>query len=75
LRRDQRLVGLGWRLARIGHLCSATVIPGGTGRMCVDAGEVGLVPGRIGGHRFERSVGPPGPAPADPEVIRMDGGC
>jgi hypothetical protein len=39
------------------------------------AGDVRPVSGRIGGHRFERFVGPPGPAPADPEAIRTDGGC
>lgn len=33
------------------------------------------VTGRIGGHRFEGFVAPPGPAPADPEVIRTVGGC
>ena len=41
----------------------------------LDAGEVRPVTGRIGGDRFERFVGPPGPAPADPEAIRTDGGC
>jgi hypothetical protein len=41
----------------------------------VEASGVRPVPGRIGGHRFERFVGPPGPAPADPEAIRTDGGC
>jgi hypothetical protein len=41
----------------------------------LDAGDVRPVTGRIGGHRFERFVGPPGPAPADPEAIRTDGGC
>jgi hypothetical protein len=29
--------------------------------------------GRIGGHRFERFIWPPGPALADPEAIRTDG--
>jgi hypothetical protein len=62
-------------LARIGHLGYAAGIPGGTGRMCVAAGEVRPMTGRIGGHRLERFVGPPGPAPADPEAIRTDGGC
>jgi hypothetical protein len=32
----------------------------------LDAGEVRPVTGRIGGHRFERFVWPPGPAPAGP---------
>jgi hypothetical protein len=41
----------------------------------LDAGGVRPVAGRIGGHRFERVVGPPGPSPADPEAIRADGGC
>src|SRR5262249_55424210 len=41
----------------------------------LDAGEVRAVAGRIGGHWFERLVGPAGPAVADPEAIRMDGGC
>jgi hypothetical protein len=41
----------------------------------LDAGEVPPVTGRINGHRFERFVWPPGPAPADPEAIRTDGGC
>jgi hypothetical protein len=40
-----------------------------------DAGAVRPVTGRIGGHRSERFVWPPGPAPADPEAIRTDGGC
>ena len=41
----------------------------------LDAGDVRPVTGRIGGHLFERFVGPPGPATADPEAIRTDGGC
>jgi hypothetical protein len=41
----------------------------------LNAGEVRPVTGRIGGHLLERFVGPPGPAPADPEAIRTDGGC
>jgi hypothetical protein len=41
----------------------------------LDAGEVRPLTGRIGGHRFERFVGPPGPPPADPEAIRTGGGC
>jgi hypothetical protein len=41
----------------------------------LDAVEVRPVTGRIGGNRFERFFGPPGPAPADPEAIRTDGGC
>jgi hypothetical protein len=41
----------------------------------LDAGAVRSVTGRINGHRFERFVWPPGPAPADPEAIRTDGGC
>jgi hypothetical protein len=41
----------------------------------LDGGGVRLVTGRIGGHRFERFVGPPGPAPADPEAVRTNGGC
>ena len=41
----------------------------------LDAGDVHAVTGRIGGHRFERIVGPPGPRPADPEAIQTDGGC
>jgi hypothetical protein len=59
---------------------------GGAGRLAVvflwvadavhaGAGDVVPVTGRLGGHRFERFVGPPGPAPADPEAIRTDGGC
>ena len=40
-----------------------------------DADGLRPVIGRIGGHRLERFVGPPGPAPADPEAIRGDGGC
>jgi hypothetical protein len=39
------------------------------------AGAVRPVTGRINGHRFELFVWPPGPAPADPEAIRTDGGC
>src|SRR5262249_3154950 len=39
------------------------------------AGAVRPVTGRIGGHRFERFVWPPGPPPADPEANRPDGGC
>jgi hypothetical protein len=39
------------------------------------AGGVRPVTGRIGGHRFERFVGPPGPTPVDREAIRTDGGC
>ena len=41
----------------------------------LDAGDVRPVTGRIGGHRFERIVGPPDPPPADPEAIQTDGGC
>jgi hypothetical protein len=41
----------------------------------VDPGVVRPLTGRIGGHRFELFVWPPGPAPADPEAIRTDGGC
>jgi len=41
----------------------------------LDVGDVHPVTGRIGGHRFELFVWPPGPAPADPEAIRTDGGC
>jgi hypothetical protein len=41
----------------------------------LNAGEVRPVTGRINGPRLERFVGPPGPAPADPEAIRTDGGC
>jgi hypothetical protein len=40
----------------------------------LDASGVRPVTGRIGGRRFERFVGPPGPAPADSEAIRTDGG-
>jgi hypothetical protein len=40
-----------------------------------DACDVRPVTGRIGGHRFEVFVWPPGPAPADPEAIRTGGGC
>jgi hypothetical protein len=36
----------------------------------LDAGAARPVTGRIGGPRFERFVGPPGPAPAEPEAIR-----
>jgi hypothetical protein len=36
------------------------------------AGGVRPVTGRIGGHRFERFVGPPGPVPADPKAIGTD---
>jgi hypothetical protein len=41
----------------------------------LSAGDVRPVTGRIGGHRFERFVWPPGPAPSGPEAIRTDGGC
>jgi hypothetical protein len=41
----------------------------------LEAGEVRAVTGRIGGHWFERFVGPPGPAVADPGLMRTDGGC
>ena len=41
----------------------------------LNAGEVRPVTGRIGGHRFEWFVWPPGPAAADREAIRTDGGC
>jgi hypothetical protein len=41
----------------------------------LEAGEVRPVVGRVGGHRFERFVGPPGPAPADPEAVRTNVGC
>jgi hypothetical protein len=40
----------------------------------LDASAVGAVTGRIGGHRFERFVGPPGPTPADREAMRTNGG-
>jgi hypothetical protein len=41
----------------------------------LDASAVRPMTGRIGGHRFERIVRPPGPRPADPEAIQTDGGC
>lgn len=42
----------------------------------LDAGGVRPVTGPIGGYRFERFVGPPGPGPADPEAVsRPTGGC
>ena len=41
----------------------------------LEVGEVRPMTGRIGGHRFERFVSPPGPRPADPEAIQTDGGC
>jgi hypothetical protein len=40
----------------------------------LDAGVVRPVTCRIGGHRFERFVWPPGSVPADPGAIRTDGG-
>jgi hypothetical protein len=39
------------------------------------AGDVRPVTGQIGRHLFERFVWPPGQTPADPEVVRTDGGC
>ena len=39
------------------------------------ADDVRPVTNGVGGRRFERFVGPPGPAPVDPEAIRTAGGC
>ena len=39
------------------------------------AADVRPATGRIGGHRFERFVRPPGPLPADPEAIQTEGEC
>ena len=39
------------------------------------AGDVRPVMGRIGGHRLERFVWPPGPAPSGPEAIGAESGC
>jgi hypothetical protein len=39
------------------------------------AADVRPMTSRIGGHRFERIVRPPGPPPADPEAIQTDGEC
>jgi hypothetical protein len=39
------------------------------------AGVVRPVTGRIGGHRFELYVWPPGRRPNDPEVIGTEAGC
>jgi hypothetical protein len=41
----------------------------------LDAGAVRAVTGRIGGHGFERFVGPPGAAVAAPEAIRAGRCC
>jgi hypothetical protein len=37
----------------------------------LDAGEERSVTGRIGGHRLERFIWPPGPAPADVAVDQL----
>jgi hypothetical protein len=74
-RLDRRLPSGPWPV-RTGPGGSVLRIAGVAGDAAdLAAGDPRPVTGRIGGHRFELFVWPPGPPPSDPEAIRADGGC